>query len=209
MLNFNCYDATCIGNKNNCLYSNMVTVVKRDSFIKAISFDHVTAEFQGSYRSKDKCITSNCIPMDCDNDHSDDEKDWVTPFDVALAFPGVCFFASYSRNHMKVKGNKSARLRFHVYFPIEEIKDAVEYSSYKERLYREFSYFDDNALDAARFIYGIPNPEVELYDGEFSIIEFLQEDEFAKLDENVIESGSRNNTIFHFYFMKMQYSKQK
>lgn len=197
MLNFNCYDATCIGNKNNCLYPNMITVVDRDSFIKAISFDHVTAEFQGSYRSKDKFIYSNCIPMDCDNDHSDDEKDWVTPFDVALAFPGVCFFASYSRNHMKVKGNKSARPRFHIYFPIEEIKDAGEYSSYKEQIYREFSYFDDNALDAARFIYGIPNPEVELYDGEFSIIEFLQEDEFAKLDEKVIESGSRNNTMSH------------
>ena len=197
MLNFNCYDAICIGNKNNCLYPNMVTVSDRDSFIKAISFDHVTAEFQGSYRSKDKFIISNCIPMDCDNDHSDDEKDWVTPFDVALAFPGVCFFASYSRNHMKVKGNKSARPRFHIYFPIEEIKDAGEYSSYKERLYKEFSYFDDNALDAARFIYGTSNPEVELYDGEFSIIEFLQEDEFAKLDENVIESGSRNNTMSH------------
>lgn len=197
MLNFNCYDATCIGNKNNCLYPNMVTVVNRDSFIKAISFDHVTAEFQGSYRSKDKFITSNCIPMDCDNDHSDDEKDWVTPFDVALAFPGVCFFASYSRNHMKVKGNKSARPRFHVYFPIEEINDAGEYSSYKEQLFKEFSYFDDNALDAARFIYGIPNPEVELYDGELSIIDFLKEDEFAKLDEKKIESGSRNNTMSH------------
>ena len=197
MLNFNCYDATCIGNKNNCLYPNMVQVSDRNSFIKAISFDHVTAEFQGNYRSKDKFITSNCIPMDCDNDHSDDEKDWVTPFDVALAFPEVCFFASYSRNHMKVKGNKSARPRFHVYFPIEEIKDAGEYSSYKEQLYREFSYFDDNALDAARFIYGISIPEVELYDGESSIIDFLQEDKFAKLDENVIESGIRNNTMSH------------
>ena len=197
MLNFNCYDATCIGNKNNCLYPNMVTVVDRDSFIKAISFDHVTAEFQGSYRSKDKFITSNCIPMDCDNDHSDDEKDWVTPFDVAMTFPDVCFYASYSRNHMKVKGNKSARPRFHIYFPIEEIKDAGEYSSYKEKIQAVFPYFDDNALDAARFIYGITDPEVELYDGEFSIIEFLQEDEFAKLDENLIESGSRNNTMSH------------
>lgn len=197
MLNFNCYDATCIGNKNNCLYPNMVTVVDRDSFIKAISFDHVTVEFQGSYRSKDKFISSNCIPMDCDNDHSDDEKDWVTPFDVAMAFPDVCFYASYSRNHMKDKGTKSARPRFHVYFPIEEITGADEYTEYKEKIQAEFSYFDDNALDAARFIYGILNPEVELYEGEFSIIEFLQEDEFEKLDEKKIESGSRNNTMSH------------
>lgn len=197
MLNFNSYDATCIGNKNNCLYPNMVTVVDRDSFIKAISFDHVCGSFNGSYRSKDNFIKSDCIPMDCDNDHSDDEKDWVIPFDVALAFPGVCFFASYSRNHMKDKAGKSARPRFHVYFPIEEIKDADEYADYKVQIQAKFPYFDDNALDAARFIYGTQNPEVELYDGEFSIIEFLQEDEFAKLDENLIESGSRNNTMSH------------
>lgn len=189
--------ATCIGNSSNCMYPNSVMVSDRDSFIQAISFDHVAGTFKGNYRSKDNFISSDCIPMDCDNDHSDDEKDWVTPFDVALAFPRVCFFASYSRNHMKVKGNKPARPRFHIYFPIEEIKDAGEYSSYKEQLYKEFSYFDDNALDAARFIYGITDPEVELYDGEFSIIEFLQEDEFAKLDENLIESGSRNNTMSH------------
>ena len=197
MLNCKIHTATCIGNSSNCIYPNEVLVSDRDSLIKAISFDHVTAQFKGNYRNKDNFIESTCIPMDCDNDHSDDEKDWVTPFDVALAFPGVCFFASYSRNHMKVKGNKSARPRFHVYFPIEEIKDAEEYSSYKEQLYKEFSYFDDNALDAARFIYGISNPEVELYDGELSIIEFLKEDEFAKLDEKVIESGSRNNTMSH------------
>ena len=197
MLNFNCYDATCIGNKNNCLYPNMVTVVDRDSFIKAISFDHVTAEFKGSYRSKDKFITSNCIPMDCDNDHSDDEKDWVTPFDVALAFPGVCFFASYSRNHMKDKAGKSARPRFHVYFPIEEVSNVGEYAEYKARIQAEFPYFDSNALDAARFLYGVNPAEVELYEGKSSIVDFLSEDAFADLDSEVIESGSRNNTMSH------------
>ncbi len=197
MLNFNCYDANCIGNKNNCLYPNMVTVVDRDSFIKAISFDHVTAEFQGSYRSKDKFISSNCIPMDCDNDHSDDEKDWVTPFDVAMAFPDVCFYASYSRNHMKSKADKSARPRFHVYFPIDETEDVDEYADYKTQIQAEFPYFDDNALDATRFLYGTSNPELDLYEGKFSIIDFLQEDAFTKLDDKVIESGSRNNTMSH------------
>lgn len=197
MRKFHISTANCIGDSSNCIYPNNTEVANRDSFIKAISFDHVTAEFQGSYRSKDKFISSNCIPMDCDNDHSDDEKDWVTPFDVAMAFPDVCFYASYSRNHMKDKGTKSARPRFHVYFPIEEITGADEYTEYKEKIQVEFSYFDDNALDAARFIYGILNPEVELYEGEFSIIEFLQEDEFEKLDEKKIESGSRNNTMSH------------
>lgn len=197
MRKFHISTANCIGDSSNCIYPNNTEVANRDSFIKAISFDHVTAEFQGSYRSKDKFISSNCIPMDCDNDHSDDEKGWVTPFDVAMAFPDVCFYASYSRNHMKGKAGKSARPRFHVYFPIDETEDADEYANYKVQIQSEFPYFDDNALDAARFLYGTSNPEVDLYEGKFSIIDFLQEDAFAKLDDKVIESGSRNNTMSH------------
>lgn len=196
MLNFNCYDATCTGNKNNCLYPNMVTVVNRDSIIKAISFDHVCGKFKGNYRSKDNFISSDCIPIDCDNDHSDDEKDWVTPFDVAMAFPDVCFYVSYSRNHMKNKGSKSARPRFHVYFPTEEITDADEYAKYKEKVHADFSYFDDNALDAARFIYGVSPAEVELYEGSSTVLDFLLDDSFANLGES-IESGNRNNTMSH------------
>ena len=124
--------ATCIGNSSNCMYPNSVMVSDRDSFIQAISFDHVAGTIKGNYRRKDNFISSDCIPMDCDNDHSDDEKDWVMPFDVAMDFPDVCFYASYSRKHMKIKGSKSARPRFHIYFPIEEITDADEYAEYKK-----------------------------------------------------------------------------
>ena len=197
MRKFHISTANCIGDSSNCIYPNNTEVANRDSFIKAISFDHVCGIFKGSYRSKDNFILSDCIPMDCDNDHSDDEKDWVTPFDVAMAFPDVCFYASYSRNHMKGKSGKSARPRFHVYFPIDETEDADEYANYKVEIQSEFPYFDDNALDAARFLYGTSNPEVDLYEGKFSIIDFLQEDAFAKLDDKVIESGSRNNTMSH------------
>lgn len=197
MRKFHISTANCIGDSSNCIYPNNTEVANRDSFIKAISFDHVCGIFKGSYRSKDNFILSDCIPMDCDNDHSDDEKDWVTPFDVAMAFPDVCFYASYSRNHMKGKAGKSARPRFHVYFPIDETEDADEYANYKVQIQSEFPYFDNNALDAARFLYGILNPEVDLYEGKFSIIDFLQEDAFANLDEKKIESGSRNNTMSH------------
>ena len=197
MRKFHISTANCIWDSSNCIYPNNTEVANRDSFIKAISFDHVCGIFKGSYRSKDNFILSDCIPMDCDNEHSDDEKDWVTPFDVAMAFPDVCFYASYSRNHMKGKAGKSARPRFHVYFPIDETEDADEYANYKVQIQSEFPYFDNNALDAARFLYGILNPEVDLYEGKFSIIDFLQEDAFANLDEKKIESGSRNNTMSH------------
>ena len=188
--------ATCIGNSSNCIYPNSVMVSDRDSFIQAISFDHVAGTFKGNYRNKDNFISSDCIPMDCDNDHSDDEKDWVTPFDVAMDFPDLCFYASYSRNHMKNKGSKSARPRFHVYFPTEEITDADEYAEYKEKIQVVFPYFDDNALDAARFLYGTSTPEVELYEGSSTILDFLMDDSFANLGES-IESGNRNNTMSH------------
>lgn len=192
--------AKCSGDSSNCLYPNKTKVSDRDSFIKAISFDHVCGSFKGSYRSKDNFIKSDCIPMDCDNDHSDDPDDWVTPFDVAMAFPDVCFYASYSRNHMKDKGSKSARPRFHVYFPIEEIKDADEYADYKAKVQTKFLCFDDNALDAARFLYGTQNPEVELYEGSLTVTDYLGRSKFEDLPilGNQIQEGSRNSTLSHF-----------
>ena len=59
-----------------------------------------------------------------------------------------------------------------------------------------FLYFADNALVAARFLYGTPTPEVELYEGSSIILDFLMDDSFANLRES-IESGNRNNTISH------------
>lgn len=197
MLKCKIHTATYIGNSSNCIYPNEILVTNRDSFIQAISFDHVTGKFKNNYRSKNNFITSTCISMDCDNDHSDKEKEWVTPFDVALAFPNVCFYASYSRNHMKNKADKSARPRFHVYFPVEEISNADEYTDCKSRIQIKFPYFDNNALDAARFLYGVNSAEVELYEGESTIVDFLSEEDFANLNSEVILSGHRNATMSH------------
>lgn len=187
------------GNSSNAIYPNRVSVSDRDSFIKAISFDHVAGNFEKNYRSKDNFISSNCIVMDCDNDHSEVDSEWVTPFDVAMKFPNVCFYASFSRNHMKTKGDKSKRPRFHIYFPIDEVKDKEIYQSYKMAIYNEFSYFDSNALDVARFIFGVDNPSVELYEGENTIIENITEDLFEEFDKesNNFQEGSRNASMSH------------
>lgn len=199
MLECKIYTASCVGNSSNCLYTSEIKVCDRDSFNKAISFDHVTAQFTNGYRSKDNFISSTCIPMDCDNDHSDVGKDWVTPFDVALAFPNVCFYASYSRNHMKDKHGKCARPRFHVYFPIEEVSDAKAYVELKTKIQSVFPYFDSNALDAARFLYGVKTPQVELYEGEKTITDFLSEEAFSEFDAGTeeIPSGQRNSRLSH------------
>ena len=82
MLNFTIYTANCIGNSGNCLYPNKMIVTDKESFIVATKMDHVTAKYKGNYRSKDNFEFSDCIPLDCDNDHSDKADEWVTPLDT-------------------------------------------------------------------------------------------------------------------------------
>jgi hypothetical protein len=91
---------------------------------------------------------------------------WITPQAIKKAFPGVSFYVSYSRNHMKPKGGRTARPKFHVYFSVDPMTDAREYAALKERVQAYFPQFDNNAKDAARFFFGVENPQVEYYESE-------------------------------------------
>lgn len=199
MLDFTIYAADCIGNSGNCLYPNKIIVTDKESFIAATKMDHVTAKYKGNYRSKDNFEFSDCIPLDCDNDHSDNPDDWVTPFDIALEIPGVAFAASYSRHHNLPKGDKSARPRFHVFFPIPNVNEENEYTEMKKRIATAFPYYDTNALDSARFLYGNDSDDVEVYEGDKTIIDFLEEDDFADFDASLeqVPEGQRNSTMSH------------
>ena len=112
MAMINLYSANVIGNKWNCLYPNHVEVTDEKSLLSAVIRDYVCAEYKGNYRGKDNFISSDCLPVDCDNDHSENPAEWITPDDVAQAFPNVTFFVHYSQHHNRVKDNKSARPRF-------------------------------------------------------------------------------------------------
>ena len=63
----------------------------------AVCHDYVCAEYRNNYRNGENFIGSDCLPVDCDNDHSEDPADWITPEDVTAAFPGVTFAVHYSR----------------------------------------------------------------------------------------------------------------
>lgn len=199
MINITLYTADCTGNSSNCLYPHKMKVTDKDTFIAAIKTDHVTAKYKGNYRSKDNFEYSDCIPLDCDNDHSENPDEWITPFDLAMLIPGVSFAASYSRHHMMVKGDKSERPRFHVFFPIEVVSDEEEYTNLKRRIVAAFPYFDTNALDSARFLYGTDCEDVEIYEGDKTIIEYLEEDDFAEFDAGLdqVPEGQRNSTMSH------------
>ena len=203
-MKFTLYRSNCLEVPENCTYPHKVEVTGKDSLIEAVKHDYVCAEYQGNYRSNDNFIGSDCLPVDCDNDHSDDPEEWVYPSDVATAFPGVSFAVHYSRNHMKAKGGKAARPKFHVFFAIDRVIEPGQYSEMKKLVNSIFPYFDTKALDAARFFFGTKEPEVEIFDGPMTLTTFLTDDDFdANMDSGsygdiVIPEGSRNATLSHY-----------
>ena len=203
-MKFTLYRSNCLEVPENCTYPHKVDVTGKDSLIEAVKHDYVCAEYQGNYRSNDNFIGSDCLPVDCDNDHSDDPEEWVYPSDVATAFPGVSFAVHYSRNHMKAKGGKAARPKFHVFFAIDRVTEPGQYSEMKKLVNTIFPYFDTKALDAARFFFGTKEPEVEIFDGPMTLTTFLADDDFdanmnsGSYGDIVIPEGSRNATLSHY-----------
>ncbi|EGQ26735.1 P4 family prophage LambdaSa04 [Sporosarcina newyorkensis 2681] len=200
MIQFTLYASSTTGNLSNCIYPRKVIVTDEASMLDAIQNDHVSAKYKNHYRSSVNFIKADNAVLDCDNDHSDNEDDWVDVEDVANTFQDVPFIAAYSRNHMKQKGSKSPRPRFHIYFMTHEITDGAGYAQLKQRIAAVFPYFDTNALDSARFIFGTNSPTIEIYDGSTAIEDFLANASFEDWDSSTeeIQEGSRNSTLSRY-----------
>lgn len=192
------YTADCIGNAANCQYPNEVKITDEVSAKQAFSTDMVCARYKNNYRSTANFEVANALPGDCDNDHSEIAAEWITPEDIADLFADVPYVLHYSRHHMKSKGEKSARPRFHVVFLIGPERDAERYADLKQRLLAAFPFFDANAMDVARFLFGTEDPLVIYHPGTTPLNEFLDDLEngqaFADLGRTIPE-GSRNNTM--------------
>ena len=187
------YQADCLHQSANCNYPHKMVVTSDADMAKAQNRDHVCAEYKKGYRSKETFVVSDNAPMDCDNDHSDDPADWITPEKLDELLPDVAYILVFSRNHMKPKGGKAARPRFHVYFPIHVISDADAYAALKRKIYEAYKFFDGNALDAARFLYGSPGSEVQWHEGSLMIDDYLTLSAKA-----AIPQGKRNATMSHY-----------
>lgn len=201
---FTIYYSDVTGMPSNCNYPHKKEVIDEASLKEAINHDYVCAEYKNSYRSGDNFIGSNCLPVDCDNDHSDNPEDWITPNDVMQAFPNVSFAIHYSRSNNKAKNGKTARPKFHVLFPIDYETDATKYKEIKQKVNSIFPYFDSNALDAARFFFGTKEGKVEIYQGDMNLTQYLNAYDFEETEMNripdgfVIKEGNRNSTLSHF-----------
>ena len=127
--------------------------------------DYVCAEYTNNKRARENFIVSDCLAFDCDNDHSDDPKSWITIEDIKNEFNDVFMVFHLSRNHMKEKNGKAARPKFHVFMQMDEIKDEEAYAELKRKVNSLFPYFDKNAEDSARFFFGTESPEVVISPG--------------------------------------------
>lgn len=91
---FTLYSADFIGNPGNCSYPHKIVVMDTDSLKAAVGHDYVCAEYKNHYRNSDNFLSADCLPVDCDNDHSEDPKDWITPADVLEAFPASALLST-------------------------------------------------------------------------------------------------------------------
>lgn len=71
---FTIYSADVTGNPGNCSYPHKHIILDEDSLKAAVCHDYVCAEYKNSYRNGDNFIGSDCLPVDCDNDHSEIRK---------------------------------------------------------------------------------------------------------------------------------------
>jgi putative DNA primase/helicase len=221
------YIANVKGQKLNTAYPYEVKVTCAEDMAKAAAFDNVSADYKDAttksgkfvrrHRAKADFIAADNINMDCDNDEQDPTKpdlppeQWKGPDDVQAAFPGVAFWFVPSRNHMKVKNGKPARPKGHYYFPqAKPIADFEKWTALKVAVRDRFPAFDEKALDAAHFLFGVDDPQPVYYPGDLCIDEYMEQVAAERKAEQtaaqpkqaagneVIPVGSRNTTLSRF-----------
>lgn len=200
------YSSHC-GNAQNCKYPHSGIGTTPEELKKLFCYDHTFIRFKNNYRSKENFLEATIAALDNDNDHSDDSTKWIPMDTIPKLFPGIPCVISTSRHHMKQKGNRSPRPRYHVAFWIGSITDPTEYSAFLSRVQALFPFFDAKSLDAGRFFFGNPDTEVYTFQGHRTLTDFIEELEENKFVADMEEAtaarigsipeGSRNSTISH------------
>lgn len=109
---------------------------------------------------------------------------------------------------MLAKDGKSERPRFHAYFPIEKCTDSAQYTAMKTAIQKAYPFFDGNALDAARFLFGATTGGVIWHEGWMNITDILDNEDTEPAPDGgdfddgfvggSITEGSRNKTLSLF-----------
>lgn len=223
------YISAVRGQTRNTSYPYKAVIACKEGLAKAAAFDHVCAYYANgknsrgdtveAYRSKKTFISAAFCMYDCDNlpDNplADDlpPDEWKQPADADAAFPNVEHYRVYSRNHMKEKDGKPARPKWHDYYPLRQaITSADRLEAFNQAVRAHFPAYDRQALDAARFVFGVENPVVKHIPGDICLDEFMvrkaeqKKQEQARAQSAVqapkftgaIPVGQRNSTLSRF-----------
>lgn len=187
---FELYVSQYAGKSDNVIFPKRVIIDSQESLKTACKKDHTGTKLKNNYRADANFIECGVIMLDFDNDDYCDQKTkknsdlpkekWVTSEDLHQQFPGVAFYAVSSRNHGKTKhpgekNERSARPRFHAYFPIRNpFTDAEKLKKTKKEMLFIVPSIDNNALGATRMFFGHSNPQVKFYPGDMDILEYLK-----------------------------------
>lgn len=155
--------------------------------------EYVCAKYKSNSRSEVNFLSADNAPMDCDNSHSENPEEWITSETLDAILPDVQYVLVFSRSHMKEKENKAARPRFHVYFPCSLYEDAASYKALKKKIYQQYPFFDGNAIDAARFLFGSEG-DVLWHEGSLTIEDYM----LLMQQKKSIPAGQRNNTLSRY-----------
>lgn len=204
------YTADCTGDAKNCVYPHKTEITNKEELVQAVAHDQVFAKYKNSYRNISNFLESDVLPQDCDNDHSENPDDWETAESLSDKFSDVDHIIFPSRHHMLPKGKLSARPRLHILFLTQRYSDPARYTAVKSAIQKRYPFFDDNALDAARFFFGskVSAADVVWNEGFLQIDETLEESDYLEREVDKAEQqipfggsileGSRNNTMSHY-----------
>ena len=121
--------------------------------------DHAAPTFVQNIRKDSNFDKTNCTIVDVDNSESDDPKEWFTLEKAVDHFTsaGVEFYIIPSKSHLKEKGGKTGRDRFHILFPHRLIEVGREYARFKTNLHTVCPFLDKQTKDISRFFFGTPS----------------------------------------------------
>lgn len=190
-LHFTLYCSDSVGDRKNCLYPHRREISSAQDLGEAVRRDHVCARFRESRRSVSSFMDADCIVLDVDNTHTEEPSEWIDETAIMREFHAVSFALTHSRNHQKPKDGKPARPRMHLYFPTGSFGDPESYVAVKRLIYQVYPFFDGNALDAARFIFGCDPGDVIWHEGQTNIDDMI----LQQRNDRLIPEGRRNATM--------------
>lgn len=204
-MNFTLFCAATRGDKRNVFYPDRREIRSFADLQEAAKHDHVPVECEGHRRSLDRFRRADCIVLDVDNDRGQ----IVPPEQIAKDFPGVAHMIVFSRHHNQPKGSSPAAPRYHVYFPVEPTTDRAEIEQLKRQVCAAFPHFDANAADAARFIFGVQEPQGFAVEGPLLLTDLFPYENEGSADEPAaalqeIPEGQRNATMSRIAFQLLK-----